>query len=81
MNYNEIIPSIFQNEEEVVNYIKDLIITDEYKFLVINNGNTTEISIDKPQNIYKMENGYVEFDYKLNSIPNIKFDIFNFFQK
>lgn len=80
LNYNEIIPSIFQNEEEVVNYIKDLIITDEYKFLVINNGNTTEISIDKPQNIYKMENGYVEFDYKLNSIPNIKFDIFNFFQ-
>lgn len=80
MNYDEIIPDVFKNEEEVVDYIKNLIITDEYKFLVINNNNITTISIDKPKNIYKIENGYLQFDYNLINLPNIKFDIFSFFE-
>lgn len=80
MNYDEIIPNIFKNEEEVLNYIKDLIITDEYEFLVIKNGNKTKVSIDNPNNIYKIENGYIRFDYKLRGLPNVKFDIFSFFE-
>lgn len=80
MNYDKIIPNIFKTEEEVVNYIQDLIITDDYKFLIINNDNKTEVSIDNPKNKYKIENGYIRFDYKLIDLPNVKFDIFSFFE-
>lgn len=79
MEYNQVIPNIFKDEEEVINYVKDLIITDEYQFLFINNNNREEISVERPKNLYEIEDGTIEFDYKLNDILNVKFDLMKFF--
>lgn len=82
LQYDQIIPCIFENEEDLINYIKELIISNDYKFYIIDSNNKkTDIKIDsEPKIIRKIGNGQLMFDYKLKTFPSVKFDIFKYFK-
>ncbi len=79
MNYDQMVPDVFESEESITAYIKDLLITDEYEFIVINH-DKKRIFTQKPRKICIEGDGVTEFEYTLASPVSVKFDILDFFK-
>ncbi len=80
MDYDQIFPEVFQDTDELLVYLQELLITEGYKFLFINNNEKSEVLNLKPSKSYQIEDGNIELEFELMRLPSIKFDIFNFFE-
>ena len=82
LKYDEIIPSIFKDDNDIVDYIRELLIIDEFKVFFINQNSRkiTEIKSNKLENSYEVENEQIDFKYELEPDISVKFNIFKFFK-
>lgn len=81
LKYDEIIPYIFENNEDIIDYLKKLLIIDGYKLYFIDQDikKTLEIESPKLEKHYQKNNEIIDFVYNIESEVSVKFDIFNFF--
>ena len=81
MEYDQIIPNVFPDENSVVSYIKELLLIENYDFKFINQDEKTENKIEtsKLEKNTNSDNEQIEFTYSLSSNLNIRFNIFDFF--
>ena len=80
LEYNQVIPFVFETEDAVFDYIKSNILTDNFVFKVINS--KRDVIFNKaPKKCMSFEDGLFFYEYKLNSDANVKFNIFDYFEK
>ena len=80
LDYDSIIPSIFKDTEEIVNYLSELLLVNKYELKIIDNGKTIELPINALKSNYTKNNSIYEFDYKLSSRANIVLNLFDYFK-
>ncbi len=81
MEYNQIIPNIFDNENSVITYIKKLLRIENYDFLFVNQDTRDVEKIDtlKLEKIKNKDDEQIEFTYNLGNNSNVRFNFFDFF--
>ncbi len=79
MDYDAVIPKIFSCKEEILNYIREILLIDEYEFWVID-GDKERLYVDIPGKKYLTQNNNFEFDYDLKTYINVRFNILDFFE-
>jgi len=82
LKYDEIIPYIFKDDNDIVNYVRELLIIDGFNIFFVNQNSRKIIEIKSPQleNSYEVEDEQIDFKYDLEPTISVKFNIFNFFK-
>ena len=79
LDYDQIIPEIFSDKENLYSYLKELLVAGDYKMMFIQNGKK-EVQLQKLGKMDFSDGGRTEFSYTINRHVDIQFDILKFFE-